>query len=53
MLYAAGGGLAYLVTDGIFTVFAQVGYVPPIVGAWAAPAVALPTALTVLLFAER
>ena len=53
LLYAAGGGLAYLVADGILTVFAQVGYVPPLVGAWAAPAVALPTALTVLLFAER
>lgn len=53
MLYAGGGGLLYLVADGILTVAAQVGYLPPAVGAWAAPVIGGLVALTVLLYAER
>ncbi|MGZ8335038.1 MAG: LptF/LptG family permease [Allosphingosinicella sp.] len=50
MLYAGGGGLLYLVGDGVLTVAGQVGYWPAAVGAWTAPLVG---ALTVLLYAER
>lgn len=53
LLYAAGGGLAYLVADGVLTVFAQVGYVPAVVGAWLVPALVSLTAVTVLLYTER
>lgn len=52
-LYAAGGGLLYLVADGVLTVFAQLGYLPAAVGAWAAPAIVLLGGVTVLLYAER
>lgn len=53
LLYAAGGGLLYLVADGVLTVAAQVGMVAPTVGAWAAPIIGLLTAWSVLLYAER
>ena len=53
MLYAAGGGLLYLVADGVLTVFAQVGYLPAGVGAWAAPLIVALIGVTVLLYAER
>lgn len=53
LLYAAAGGLLYLVADGVLTVFAQVGYVPAAVGAWAAPVVAGLAGATVLLYSER
>ncbi|MGQ0560209.1 MAG: LptF/LptG family permease [Sphingosinicella sp.] len=53
LLYAGGGGLLYLAADGVLTVAAQVGYLPALVGAWAAPAIAALTGLTVLLYSER
>ena len=53
LLYAAAGGLLYLVADGVLTVFAQVGYLPAAVGAWAAPAIVLLSGITVLLYTER
>lgn len=53
LLYAGAGGLLYLVADGVLTVFAQVGYLPTAVGAWAAPAIVLLSGITVLLYSER
>jgi LPS export ABC transporter permease LptG len=53
LLYAGVGGLVYLVAAGVLTVAAQVGYVPSVLGAWAAPVLALLIGLTVLLFSER
>jgi LPS export ABC transporter permease LptG len=53
VLYAGVGGLVYLVADGVLTVAAQVGYVPSVLGAWAAPVLAALVALNVLLFSER
>ena len=53
LLYAVGGGLLYLAADGILTVSGQVGYLPPLVGAWTAPVVGLLAGLTVLLYSER
>lgn len=53
LLYAGVGGLAYLVADGVLTVAAQVGYVPSVLGAWAAPVLAALIGLNVLLFSER
>jgi LPS export ABC transporter permease LptG len=52
-LYAAGGGLLYLVADGVLTVAGQVGYLPAAVGAWAAPVTFALTGITVLLYSER
>ncbi len=53
LLYAAAGGLIYLVADGVLTVAAQVGYVHSALGAWAAPVLAGLIGLNVLLFSER
>ncbi len=53
LLYAGGGGLLYLTADGVLTVAAQVGYVPAVVGAWAAPVVFALVGFTVLLYSER
>jgi len=53
LLYAGGGGLLYLVADGVFTVAGQVGALPPWVGAWAAPALFGAGAVTVLVYSER
>ena len=53
LLYAGGGGLLYLVADGVFTVAGQVGALPPLIGAWAAPALFGLGALTVLVYSER
>ena len=53
LLYAAAGGLIYLVADGVLTVAAQGGYLPAALGAWAAPALAVLTGGTVLLYSER
>ena len=53
LLYAGAGGLVFLVADGVLTVAAQVGYVPSVLGAWAAPALAGLIGLTVLVFSER
>jgi LPS export ABC transporter permease LptG len=52
-LYAGGGGLLYMVADGVLTVAGQVGYLPAAVGAWAAPAIVALGGVTVLLYAER
>ena len=53
LLSAGGGGLLYLVADGVLTVAAQVGYLPAAVGAWTAPALGLLVAATVLVYRER
>ena len=53
LLYAGGGGLLYLVADGVLTVSGQVGYMPALVGAWAAPVMVALIGLTVLLYGER
>jgi len=53
LLYAGGGGLLYLVADGLFTVAGQVGYLPAAVGAWAAPVMTALIGVTVLLYSER
>jgi lipopolysaccharide export system permease protein len=53
LLYAGAGGLIYLVADGVLTVAAQVGYVPPVLGAWTAPVLGILIGLNVLLYVER
>jgi LPS export ABC transporter permease LptG len=53
LLYAAAGGLTYLVADGVLTVAGQVGYVPSALGAWGAPSIAASIGLGVLVFSER
>ena len=53
LLYAGGGGLLYLVGDGLLTVAAQVGSLPPLVGAWTAPLLVALIGVTVLLYTER
>jgi lipopolysaccharide export system permease protein len=53
LLYAGGGGLLYLAADGALTVAGQVGYLPALVGAWAAPVTAALIGVTVLLYSER
>ena len=53
LLYAGVAGLIYMVADGVLTVAAQVGYVPSVLGAWAAPVLAGLIGLNVLLFSER
>jgi lipopolysaccharide export LptBFGC system permease protein LptF len=53
LLYAGVAGLVYMVADGVLTVAAQVGYVPSVLGAWAAPVMAGLIGLNVLLFSER
>lgn len=53
LAYAGVGGLVFLVADGVLTVAAQVGYVPSVLGAWAAPVLVGLIGLNVLLFSER
>jgi lipopolysaccharide export system permease protein len=53
LTYAAGGGLAYLVADGVLTVTAQLGMIPAAIGAWTAPLLTGLVGLTVLLYSER
>ena len=53
VLYAGAGGLIYLVADGVLTASAQVGYLPPLLGAWAVPVLGILIGLNVLLFGER
>jgi lipopolysaccharide export system permease protein len=53
LAWAAGGGLAYVVLDGVLTVTAQLGMVPVTIGAWTAPVLFGLLALTVLLYSER
>lgn len=52
LLYGIGGGLFYLVADGLMTVWGQVGVLPPVLAAWGAPAAFAAAALTVLFYAE-
>jgi lipopolysaccharide export system permease protein len=51
-LYGIGGGLLYLVSDGLMTVWGQLGLLPPLLAAWGAPLAFAAGALTVLLYAE-
>jgi lipopolysaccharide export LptBFGC system permease protein LptF len=53
LLYAGGGGLFYLVADGVLTVAVQVGYLPVLVETCAAPLLAGLAGITVLLYTER
>lgn len=52
VLYGVGGGLAYLVADGLLTASGQTGELPALVAAWAAPFVFAMAAFTVLLYVE-
>jgi lipopolysaccharide export system permease protein len=52
LLYGIGGGLLYLVADGLMTVWGQVGVLPPTLGAWGTPIAFAAAAFTVLLYAE-
>jgi lipopolysaccharide export system permease protein len=51
--WAVGGGLCYVVLDGMLTVTAQLGMVPVTIGAWTAPALFGLLGLTALLYSER
>lgn len=53
LAYAAGGGLAYIVLDGVLTVMAQLGMIPAAIGAWTAPVLFGLIGLNVLLYSER
>jgi lipopolysaccharide export system permease protein len=53
LAYAAGGGLAFIVLDGVLTVTAQLGMIPAAIGAWTSFALFGLTGLTVLLYSER
>lgn len=53
LAYAAGGGLAYIVLDGVLTVTAQLGMIPPMIGAWTVPILFGFIGVTVLLYSER
>ncbi|HEY5721883.1 MAG TPA: LptF/LptG family permease [Allosphingosinicella sp.] len=53
LAYAAGGGLTYIVLDGVLTVTAQLGMIPPMIGAWTVPVLFGLIGLTVLLYSER
>lgn len=52
IVYAAGGALLYLVADGLLSVSAQAGLLPPLVGALAAPLLGLLIGWTVLVYTE-
>jgi lipopolysaccharide export system permease protein len=53
VLYAVGGGLCYLVADGLLTAMGQAGFLPPIMAAWLAPLLFGAGATTALLYSER
>ena len=53
ILLAIGGGLLYLVTDGLLTASGQAEYLPSWLAAWAAPVVFAAGAGLALLYAER
>jgi lipopolysaccharide export system permease protein len=53
LAWAAGGGLAFIVLDGVLTVTAQLGMIPVMVGAWTAPLLFGLAGATVLLYSER
>jgi lipopolysaccharide export system permease protein len=52
VLYGLGGGLLYLVTDGLLTALGQTGALPPFIAAWTAPVIFGCAAIAVLLYAE-
>jgi lipopolysaccharide export system permease protein len=52
VLYGLGGGLLYLVVDGLLTALGQTGALPPFVAAWTAPLLFGCAAVAVLLYAE-
>jgi lipopolysaccharide export system permease protein len=52
ILFGIGGGLLYLVVDGLLTAMGQTGVLPPLVAAWGAPAAFGAGGLTILLYAE-
>jgi lipopolysaccharide export system permease protein len=52
VLYGVGGGMAYLVTDGLFTASGQTGALPATAAAWTAPLIFAIAAFTVLLYVE-
>ncbi|MEO6340726.1 MAG: LptF/LptG family permease [Caulobacteraceae bacterium] len=47
-----GGGLVYLVCDGLMTALAETGALPSVVGAWFAPVLFLAAAATTVLYLE-
>lgn len=52
VLYGLGGGLLYLVVDGLLTALGQTGALPPFVAGWTAPILFGCAAVAVLLYAE-
>jgi lipopolysaccharide export LptBFGC system permease protein LptF len=52
LLYPVLGGMAFLVADGVLTVSAGMGMIPPELGAWAAPIFFTLSALTILVYTE-
>jgi lipopolysaccharide export system permease protein len=47
-----GGGLIFLVVDGVFTALGEGGSVPAALAAWAAPAIFAAVGASALLFLE-
>jgi lipopolysaccharide export system permease protein len=52
VLYGVGGGMAYLVADGLLTASGQTGALPATAAAWTAPLIFAIAAFTVVLYVE-
>lgn len=52
VIYGLGGGLLYLVVDGLLTALGQTGALPPFIAGWTAPVLFGCAATAVLLYAE-
>jgi lipopolysaccharide export system permease protein len=52
VIFGLGGGLLYLVVDGLLTAMGQTGVLPPAAAAWGAPVAFGCGALSILLYAE-
>ena len=52
MVQCLAAGLLFLVFDGAFTALGENGAAPPILAAWAAPAIFAALGVTVLLYLE-
>ncbi|MBS0408387.1 MAG: LptF/LptG family permease [Proteobacteria bacterium] len=52
VIFGLGGGLFYLVVDGLLTAMGQTGVLPPAAAAWGAPVAFGCGALSILLYAE-
>jgi lipopolysaccharide export system permease protein len=52
MAQCLAGGLLFLVFDGAFTALGESGAAPPVLAAWAAPAIFAALGVTVLLYLE-